>query len=143
MSNDSTPIVPTAEPSWSRYQQVLKILDDASGDAHPSYQGHDRIRHMPLPEGLAYKLTHFSRTGRIVLGTDELFKEASWFAVMMGQGLQPSDYNPLLDSLSAEENRAHLARIEQQIAVALGPMARHEDYIRLQSGRAQMKQQAR
>jgi len=51
---------------------------------------------------------------------------------MMGQGLEPTDYNPLLDSLSSEENRAHLLRIEQQIAAALAPMARHEDYIRKQ-----------
>jgi hypothetical protein len=29
----------------------------------------------------------------------------------------------------AEENRAHLSRIRQQIAAALGPMTRHEDYI--------------
>jgi tryptophan halogenase len=89
-------------------------------------------QHMPLPEGLAYKMAHFTHTGRIVLATDELFKEASWFAVMMGQGLEPTDYNPLLDSLSPEENRTHLLRIEQQIATALGSMARHEDYIRKQ-----------
>jgi tryptophan halogenase len=91
-------------------------------------------QHMSLPESLAYKLAHFTRTGRIVLTTDELFKEASWFAVMMGQGLEPTDYNPLLDSLSPEENRAHLTRIEQQIAAALGSMTRHEDYIRKHSG---------
>jgi tryptophan halogenase len=87
---------------------------------------------MSLPEGLTDKIAHFTHTGRIVLATDELFKEASWFAVMMGQGLEPTDYNPLLDSLTPEENRAHLLRIEQQIATALGPMARHEDYIRKQ-----------
>jgi tryptophan halogenase len=87
---------------------------------------------MPVPEELTYRMRHFTDTGRIVLTTDEIFKEASWFAVMMGQGLEPADYNPLLDSLSAEENSAHLARIEQQIATALGPMMRHEDYIRRQ-----------
>ncbi len=87
-------------------------------------------QHMALPEGLLYKMTHFTHTGRIVLTTDEIFKEASWFAVMLGQGLEPADYNPLLDSLSTEENLAHLARIEQQIAAALGPMTRHEDHIR-------------
>jgi tryptophan halogenase len=87
---------------------------------------------MTLPDALAYKMAHFTRTGRIVLGTDELFKEASWFAVMMGQGLAPTDYNPLADAIPAEENRAHLARIEEQIAKALGAMPRHEDYIRKQ-----------
>ncbi len=48
---------------------------------------------------------------------------------MMGQGLEPTDYNPLLDSIPFEDNRTHLARIEQQIAAALGTMSRHGDYI--------------
>ncbi len=96
----------------------------------------EHCQHMSLPESLTFKMAHFSHTGRIVLTTEELFKEASWFAVMMGQGLEPTDYNPLLDSLSPEENRAHLARIEQQISSAVGSMPRHEDAIRgqLQSG---------
>jgi tryptophan 7-halogenase len=101
----------------------------SAGRSEPMWE---YCQHMSLPEGLAYKMAHFTHTGRIVLATDELFKEASWFAVMMGQGLEPTDYNPLLDSLTPEENRAHLLRIEQQIATALGSMARHEDYIRKQ-----------
>ena len=100
-----------------------------AGRSEPLWQ---HCQHMPLPDGLADKMTHFIRTGRIVLTTDEIFKEASWFAVMMGQGLRPLDYNPLLDTLSAEENQAHLARISQEISAMLGPMARHEDYIRRQ-----------
>jgi tryptophan halogenase len=89
-------------------------------------------QHMRLPESLVYKMAHFTQTGRIVLGTDELFKEASWFAVMMGQGLEPTDYNPLADVIPEQENRAHLAGIEQQISMALAGMPRHEDYIRKQ-----------
>ena len=91
-------------------------------------------QHMSLPDAVTDRMAHFTHTGRIVLTTDELFKEASWFAVMMGQGLQPTDYNPLVDSISPEENRAHLLRIEQQVAAALGGLARHEDYIRKQLG---------
>ena len=101
----------------------------SAGRPEPLWQ---HCQHMPVPEAVTYRLAHFTRTGRIVLNTDELFKEASWFAVMMGQGLEPFDYNPLVDSVSAEENRAHLSRIEQQIAMALGAMPRHEDYIRKQ-----------
>jgi len=41
---------------WSRYQQVQKILDDASGDAHPSYQGSDRFWHLPLADFLTFSL---------------------------------------------------------------------------------------
>ena len=101
----------------------------STGRPEPLWQ---HCQHMSVPEAVVYRLAHFTRTGRIVLNTDELFKEASWFAVMMGQGLEPTDYNPLVDSVSAEENRAHLSRIEQQIAATLGTMSRHEDYIRRQ-----------
>ena len=101
----------------------------SAGRSEPLWQ---YCQHMALPEALTYRMAHFTRTGRIVLTTDELFKEASWFAVMMGQGLEPADYNPLVDGISPEENRAHLSRIQQQIAAALGPMTRHEDYIRKQ-----------
>jgi tryptophan 7-halogenase len=87
---------------------------------------------MPLPDAVTYKMAHFTRTGRIVLATDELFKEASWFAIMMGQGLEPTDYNPLLDSMAPEENQTHLLRIKQQISTALGAMAQHDDYIKKQ-----------
>ena len=100
-----------------------------AGRSEPMWQ---YCQHMSIPDCVAYKLAHFTHTGRIVLATDELFKEASWFAIMMGQGVEPTDYNPLLDGISAQENRAHLARIEQQIAAAVGTMTLHEDYIRKQ-----------
>jgi tyrosinase len=49
MSNE---IVPSDAASWSRYKQVRKILDEASGDAHRSYQGHDRFWNLPYAEFL-------------------------------------------------------------------------------------------
>ncbi len=101
----------------------------SAGRSEPLWQ---HCQHMKLPEELAYRMAHFTHTGRIVLGTDEIFKEASWFAVMLGQGLQAADYNPLLDSVSAEENQTYLLRTEQQIAAALGSMLPHEEYIRRQ-----------
>jgi tryptophan 7-halogenase len=101
----------------------------SAGRSEPLWQ---HCQHMRLPDELAYRMAHFTHTGRIVLRTDEIFKEASWFAVMLGQGLQPADYNPLLDSVSAEDNHTYLLRIEQQVAAALGSMTLHEDYIRRQ-----------
>jgi tryptophan halogenase len=91
----------------------------------------EHCRQAPLPDGLACKLAHFVKTGRIVLEPEELFKEASWFAVMMGQGLAPTDYNPLLDGISAADNKAHLQRVREQIAAALATMRPHEDYIQM------------
>lgn len=90
----------------------------------------EHCRNMPLPDGLAYKEEQFRRTGRIVLTTDELFREASWFAVMMGQGIEPTDYNPLIEVISSENTRAHLAQVKQAIAAAVARMPTHEAFIR-------------
>jgi tryptophan halogenase len=78
----------------------------------------DHCRDMAIPDALAYKLAHFRRSGRIVLGTDELFREASWFAVLMGQGVRPADYNPLADAWPEAQNLAHLANTKQAIRAA-------------------------
>ena len=85
---------------------------------------------MSLPDTLVYREEQFARTGRIVLKTDELFREASWFAVMMGQGADPQDYNPLMDSITPAENDAHLARIRGEIAAAAARMPAHDHAIR-------------
>lgn len=89
----------------------------------------ESCRNMPLPEALTYKEAHFSRTGRIVLSSDELFKEASWFAVLMGQGHEPKDYNPLIDSINSEENRAHLQRIKGNIRMISARMSDHLSFL--------------
>jgi tryptophan halogenase len=89
---------------------------------------------MPLPDSLAYKEDQFERTGRIVLGSDELFREASWFAVMTGQGLFARDYNPLLDSFTEAQNMAHMDRLRAEIAAAAARAPSHDDYIRQRTG---------
>jgi tyrosinase len=48
MSNDRNN--PDTAPSQSGYQRVRQILNDASGDAHPSYQGYDRFWNLPHSE---------------------------------------------------------------------------------------------
>jgi tryptophan halogenase len=69
----------------------------------------------PVPESLAAKLAQFEASGRIVLTSDELFRDASWFAVMTGQGVTPRDYNPLIDGTSTEDNRRYLDAVQMLI----------------------------
>jgi tryptophan halogenase len=86
-------------------------------------------RAMRLPDSLLYKEEHFSRSGRIVLSSDELFKDASWFAVLTGQGHEPRDYNPMVDSMSSGENAAYLQRIKSTIQAAVAKMADHSSFL--------------
>jgi tyrosinase len=46
----------TESQEWSRYKQVKKILNDASGSVHPSYQGYDRFWDLPHGEFLEVTL---------------------------------------------------------------------------------------
>jgi tryptophan halogenase len=85
-------------------------------------------RAMALPEGLIYKEQHFARSGRIVLSSEELFREASWFAVLLGQGHRSRDYNPLIDSIKSADNFAYLGRIRDDIRMAAAKMPDHLSY---------------
>jgi tryptophan halogenase len=54
-----------------------------------------------------------------------LFKEASWFAVLSGQGHRPRDYNPLIDAIDSGENLAHLGSIKAGVRAAVAKMPEH------------------
>jgi tryptophan halogenase len=84
---------------------------------------------MPLPERLRYIEEQFARTGRIILSTDELFKESSWFAVLLGQGHSARDYNPLIDSISSAENADHLRRLREGIETICAKMRPHASFL--------------
>jgi tryptophan 7-halogenase len=86
-------------------------------------------RAMPLPESLVRKEEHFSRSGRIVLSSDELFRDASWFAVLMGQGNRPMDYNPLIDSIGSEDNLMYLRRLKETIRLTSSKMKDHSSFL--------------
>jgi len=77
---------------------------------------------MPIPDSLAYRIDQFRASGRLVLSTDELFRDASWFAVMDGQGIRPNDYNPLIETMSAGDNLRHVEAVRTAIGQAAGQM---------------------
>jgi len=86
-------------------------------------------RKMPLPAELKYKEDQFAHSGRIMLEPEDLFRDASWFAVLMGQGHRPRDYNPLIDAIDARENLAYLARIKSEIRGAMAKLPPHQSFL--------------
>jgi tryptophan halogenase len=83
-------------------------------------------RHMALPDSLRAKLDHWRRAGRLMLDSDELFREASWLAVLTGQGVAAGDYNPLADVLDGARNRAQLDQIAAVIDRAVPTLPKHD-----------------
>lgn len=72
-------------------------------------------RSMDIPDSLQHRIDHFKETGQIFKKGDELFAEASWIQVMMGQGLMPEQYHPIVDMMSDKELNGFLKNIESRV----------------------------
>lgn len=97
-------------------------------------EGHEaplwrHTRHMPLPDTLRDKEEQYRRAGRLMLTPDELFREASWLAVLEGQGVRAQGHSPLADTLDPVANRRQLEQIEAVIARAAANSPQHDDAI--------------
>ena len=86
-------------------------------------------KHMDIPDSLKERLDVFARHGHAMVGLGELFREQSWFAVLLGQGLTPGDYHPVADSLGEQAFRLRLAQIRAGIQARLDSLPSHEGFI--------------
>ena len=85
-------------------------------------------RTMALPETLVEREAQYRRSGRLMLGGDELFRDASWLAVLNGQGITAAGYNPLADTIDSVTNLAQMRQsIAEVIARAAPTLPRHDD----------------
>ena len=85
-------------------------------------------REMAIPETLAYRIEQFQRCGRLVSPGLELFLNANWISVLMGQGIMPERYEALLHHRQVD-GRAMLAQVRTALTGAAGRLPSHRDYI--------------
>ncbi|MBR9727134.1 tryptophan halogenase family protein [Shewanella intestini] len=88
-----------------------------------------QCRQMSLPESLRQKIDLFAQSGNLFRQQDELFTEEAWLQVMIGQGLMPSDHNPLANNMTAiqrDEFLSNLKAIYQHYCAQLPP---HEQFL--------------
>ncbi|MDJ0642170.1 MAG: tryptophan 7-halogenase [Erythrobacter sp.] len=86
-------------------------------------------KHMDVPDSLTHKLELFESSGRLGRDVDDLFREASWVQVMLGQGVMPASYDPMADQLGDAQLDEFLSNLRRLIERAVGSLPRHEDYI--------------
>jgi tryptophan halogenase len=84
---------------------------------------------MPIPDTLQYKIDHFRRYGRLVTAGMELFGNASWLAVHIGQLNWPERHDPLIDHRPVD-GEAILAQMRTAMAQAAQAMPSHADFVR-------------
>jgi tryptophan halogenase len=84
---------------------------------------------MEIPETLQHRIELFKQAGRVFKVPTELFGENSWTQVMLGQGLMPEQYHPIVNMMSDEELTSFLERIDQSVVNLVKQLPRHLDFI--------------
>ncbi|MGV8834849.1 tryptophan halogenase family protein [Cellvibrio sp.] len=87
-------------------------------------------KNMPVNESLRNKMALFENNGRIFRDNNELFTEESWIAVMQGQGMNASDYNPLVDALDDADLQRMVNDLKVAIANSVSAMPDHWDFVK-------------
>lgn len=85
-------------------------------------------RNMEVPESLAHRISLFEQTGRVFRQGDELFDD-SWQQVMIGQGLVPQSYHPIVDKLSNTELEKFLSHLRANIRGIVNQLHPHQQYL--------------
>lgn len=86
-------------------------------------------RTMTLPESLQQKLDIFRAHGRVHRVADELFREDSWVQLLLGQGLLPRSYDPLVELKSPAELVDFMQTTTQVIRSCVDLMPSHQDFL--------------
>jgi tryptophan halogenase len=87
-------------------------------------------RHMRIPDSLAYRMELFRERGVVAAYREGMFLDASWLAVLLGQGIAPRAWDPAVARLSEPARAAHLDRLREAYSSAVASMPEHEAYLR-------------
>ena len=88
-----------------------------------------RCADMEIPERLQYKIDHFRNYGMIVSDERELFHNASWIAVYLGQDIVPERAPGMTKLRTGVPVQDRLASIRQSMSEAVAEMPTHEQFI--------------
>ncbi|MBO9828357.1 tryptophan 7-halogenase [Xanthomonas sp. A2111] len=86
-------------------------------------------RHMPITPELQETLELFRDSGRFYRNGDEMFAEISWVQVLVGQGILPRAYHPLVDQVPQADLERFMASVEQTIGHCADAMPPHQAFI--------------
>ncbi|HRE42501.1 MAG TPA: tryptophan 7-halogenase [Terricaulis sp.] len=89
----------------------------------------NQCRTMDIPETLRTKIELFRARGRLFRWEDELFADANWIAVFLGQNIVPEGYDPLVDNVDLDAVKRKFERIRAAFAQAADAMPAHRDFL--------------
>jgi len=88
-----------------------------------------RCREMDIPASLQHRLDLFRENGRVFEAEGDIFRENSWTQVMLGQGIEPQSYHPIVDMMDDQELRQFMQIQRQKVDVVLNQLPTHQEFI--------------
>jgi len=85
-------------------------------------------RQMSIPDSLAAKIDMFRETGHVFRADNELFVD-SWQQVMLGQGLMPERYHPLVDTMPEQELADFIGQVKAEVDSKMARLKDHNAYL--------------
>ncbi|MEO0057356.1 MAG: hypothetical protein RIT17_806 [Pseudomonadota bacterium] len=86
-------------------------------------------KHMDVPDSVTHKMELFAASGRVGRDADDLFRDASWVQVMLGQGVMPADYDPMADQMSDAQLTEFLGNLRTILDRSVASLPSHADYL--------------
>nr|WP_255775431.1 tryptophan halogenase family protein [Microbulbifer sediminum] len=84
---------------------------------------------MDIPTTLGDKIELFRKTGKVYRDYDDLFSEAAWQQVMIGQGIIPEDHHTIADSLSEAQLADLMSSLRTLIDGTVKKLPDHDTFL--------------
>jgi len=112
---------------WERIRDFLILHYNATERADTPFW--DYCRTMSIPDSLRGYIELFRNSGRYFRDADEMFTVTSWVQVMIGQGILPQSYHPVVDQLPEAELDEFLDDVKNVVATCVEAMPMHQVFI--------------
>ncbi len=84
---------------------------------------------MEIPLELAHRMRLFKEHGKSFQVEGELFRLDSWTQVMLGQGVVPASYHPIVELMSERELQNFLNSVAADVDRNMATLLKHQDFI--------------
>jgi tryptophan halogenase len=112
---------------WERIRDFLILHYHLNTRPEPLWR---HCAQMAIPDTLAHRIAHFRHSGRLVSDGPELFLNASWLAVHVGQFNLAQGYDPLADARAPQVDAPRLlAGLTRVMREAAAEMPSHAAFI--------------
>ena len=84
---------------------------------------------MEIPKRLSHKIALFQQSGRLFRDPDDLFTEAAWQQVLVGQGIKATDNHPLAQQLSTAQRQELFSSLKQIYQNVVTELPDHQTFL--------------